>query len=190
MRWSSLAVTVLLVLGTNACDRLQPRAGGEQVAAESTRSVGLRVKLELLQKLGTDALRIDVDAKGGKVHLAGEVKKRATAELAEEVARKVEGVTGVTNELRVAGQDAPTSSAEALLAEAEREVADAALEVRVSLALVDRMGSDGFRIGTDAASGVMTLEFPATIEPARRRDALRTAEQVPGVVKVVGLDKN
>lgn len=190
MRWTAYAVTLLLAFGAGACDRLQHAAGASQDASESTRALGLRVKLELLQKLGTDALRIEVDSEGGAVRLAGEVKQRATAELAEEVARKVDGVAKVTNELTVAGQPAPTSSADALLAEAEREVSDAALEVRVRLALVDRLGSDGFRIGTDAASGVLTLEFPREMERARRRDAVATAEKVPGVKKVVSLDKD
>jgi osmotically-inducible protein OsmY len=189
MRWTPLALTLLLAAGSAACDRLQHAAGAQQ-SQESTRALGLRVKLELLQKLGTDALRIEVDSDGGAVRLAGEVKKRATAELAEEVARKVDGVASVRNDLKVAGEPGPTSSADALLAEAEREVADAALEVRVSMALVDRLGSDGFRIGTDAASGVVTLEFPPAVERARRRDAVQTAEKVPGVKKVVALDKD
>ena len=190
MRSTALALTLLVALGGAACDRLQSTAGASQEASESTRALGLRVKLELLQKLGTDALRIEVESDGGKVRLAGEVKKRATAELAEDVAKKVEGVTQVANDLTVAGEPEPTSGTDAFVAEAEREVSDAALEVRVRLALVDRLGSDGFRIGTDAASGVVTLEFPSTIERARRRDAIATAEKVPGVDKVVSLDKD
>ncbi|MGH7338343.1 MAG: hypothetical protein ACREI7_12235, partial [Myxococcota bacterium] len=75
------------------------------------------------------------------------------------------------------------------LAEAESELADAALETRVRLALVDRLGRDGFRIGTDAASGVLTLEFPKAMERGRRRDALKVARRVEGVAKVVALDK-
>jgi len=187
MRLRNAVVALVFLLGLAACDHLQPAAAASE---DSGRAVGLRVKLELLQKLGTDALRVDVDADGGKVRLSGEVKKRSTAELAEEVAKKVEGVTSVTNDLKVAGEPAPTSSADALLAEAEREVADAALEVKVRMALVDRLGSDGFRIGTEAASGVVTLEFPASIERSRRRDSVATAEKVSGVTKVVALDKD
>lgn len=187
MRMRNSLVALVVLLGLAACDRLQPAA---EASEESGRAVGLRVKLELLQKLGTDALRVDVDSDGGKVRLSGEVKKRATAELAEDVARKVAGVTSVTSDLRVAGEPAPTSSADAMIAEAEREVSDAALEVKVRLALVDRLGSDGFRIGTDAASGVVTLEFPAGMERTRRRDAIATAEKVSGVTQVIALDKH
>jgi osmotically-inducible protein OsmY len=191
MRLHRFAVCFLLLAGVVGCDRLQSSsAGAADEDSASTRALALRVKLELLQKLGTDALRIDVDNEGGEVRLAGEVKKRSTAELAEDITKKVSGVTAVANDLQVAGEPAPTASTDAFVAEAEREVSDAALEVRVRLALVDRLGSDGFRIGTDAASGVVTLEFPAAFERARRRDAMATAEKVKGVEKVVALDKD
>lgn len=173
------------------CDRLRSSTSGE--AGESTRALALRVRLELLQKLGVDGLRVEVDADEGKVRLGGQVKKRSTAELAEEVARKVEGVTAVANDIRIEGEAATTTPGEkvdAALNEAERELADAALETRARIALVDRLGSDGFRIGTDAASGVLTLEFPKGMERARRHDAIEVAKKVPGVEKVVSLDKD
>lgn len=188
LRSARLVLAFVLLAGVVGCDRLQSSDRGD--AEASTRALSLRVKLELLQKLGTDALRVDVDSDGGKVRLSGEVKKRATAELAEDVARKVSGVDSVKNDLTIAGEPAPTSSADAMVAEAEREVSDAALEVRVRLALVDRLGSDGFRIGTDAASGIVSLEFPANMERARRKDAMSTAEKVKGVEKVIALDKD
>jgi osmotically-inducible protein OsmY len=168
--------------------KAEKKGGGRRGAkAESTAGLGLRVKLELLQKLGVDGLRVDVEAEGGNVVLAGEVKKRATSELASEVARQVEGVAAVDNRIQVLGEGADT--VDTALAEAENELADAALETRVRLALVDRLGRDGFRIGTDAASGVVTLEFPRNLDRARRRDATKVARRVQGVTKVVALDK-
>jgi osmotically-inducible protein OsmY len=169
--------------------KAERKAGGRRGAkgGDSIVALGLRVKLELLSKLGADSLRIDVEAQGGSVVLAGEVKKRATSELASEVARQVEGVTAVDNRIEVKGEGGDT--VDEALAEAEKELADAALETRVRLALVDRLGRDGFRIGTDAASGVVTLEFPKGLEKPRRREAMKTARRVDGVTKVVALDK-
>lgn len=187
MRRFGLALLLLLPIA-GGCERLE-RAAAPDAGADATRGAGMRVKLELLQKLGTDALHIDVDAAAGRITLNGEVRKRATAELAAELARKVAGVTEVRDNLRVSGAPEPTSDAEAMLAETERELADAALEVRVGLALVDRLGSDGFRIGTDAASGVVTLEFPAAIERSRRKDAVATAEKVDGVQRVIAVER-
>jgi len=183
---STALLLLLLAAGATlgGCAKSQP-AGTK---SESTKALGLRVKLELLQKLGTDGLHVEVEATGGKVALAGEVKKRATAELAAEVARQVEGVASVDNRIRVASSESG-DQVDRALKEAENELADAALETSVHLALIDRLGSDGFRIGTDAASGVVTLEFPKSIEPDRRRDAVATAKRVQGVKKVVTLDK-
>ena len=155
----------------------------------STRALGLRVRLELLEKLGTDSLHVEVQANGGSVALSGKVKERATAELAEEVARKVSGVTSVDNQIKVEGAEGG-SKVDHALAEAEHELSDAALETRVRIALVDKLGSDGFRIGTDAASGVLTLEFPRSMASARRKDAIRVAKKVEGVKKVVSLEKD
>jgi hypothetical protein len=170
-----------------ACDRASSTPAKQ--GKETTRALALRVRLELLQKLGVDGLRVEVTAEQGEVHLGGQVKKRATAELAQEVTEKVEGVTGVDNDIRVEEATAAGDKVDAALGEAEHELADAALETRARIALVDRLGSDGFRIGTDAASGVLTLEFPRGMERERRRDAMQIARKVRGVTKVVALDK-
>jgi hypothetical protein len=168
-----------------AAGRAAKRGAGRR--GDSTAALGLKVKLELLQKLGVDGLRVDVEAQGGSVVLAGEVKKRETSELASEVARQVKGVTSVENKIRLAGNGGAT--ADKALAEAEHELADAALETRARMRLVDRLGSDGFRIGTDAASGVLTLEFPKEMPAPRRKEAVKVAKRVEGVKKVVSLEK-
>jgi len=189
--WLCLALVVASV-ALAGCERQAPSSEAASRGGNSTHSLALRVKLELLRKLGVDALHVDVEAEGGRIVLAGEVKKRATAELAEEIAGKVSGVRRVESRLKVAETTAGSGSATKLdraLGEAEAEVRDAALETRVRLALVDRLGSDGFRIGTDAASGVVTLEFPGSIDRQRRREAMRVTEAVEGVSKVISLEK-
>jgi len=183
-----LALPLLLVglLLGGACGGERKTGGG---ATESTAALGLRVRLELLQKLGVDGLRVTVDTDHGRVRLSGEVHKRSTAELAEKVAGSVEGVSSVRNDIRVSGEAAPSGKLDAALAEAQHELDDAALATRVRLALVDHFGSDGFRIGTAAADGVVTLEFPSTIDRARRRDIVRWTESIAGVSRVVALDR-
>lgn len=188
----STSLLALLLAGTTltGCDRLRSSSAAPDADSAAAHTVALRVHLELLQKLGVDGLRVKVDADGDKVRLAGEVKSRATAELAEQVTSKVEGVASVVNEIHVRGTNETAGQVEALLGEAERELRDAALETRVRLALVDRLGSDGLRIVIDAASGVVTIELPAAMERARRRDARRVAAAVDGVDKVIVLDDN
>ena len=73
--------------------------------------------------------------------------------------------------------------------ETEAELEDALLQTKVRLALVDKMGSDGFEIGTDAASGVVTLEFEKDFTAGRRQEAAQVVQSVDGVKKVVQVDK-
>src|SRR5215204_6997895 len=65
---------------------------GEEENVEDA-SLATDIRLALIEKLGFDALSINVDTAGGSVFLTGGVEKRATQELAEEVARSVPGVS-------------------------------------------------------------------------------------------------
>ena len=149
----------------------------------------LKVKLALLEKLGTDALNVDVDTNAGAVRLGGTVGKRETAELASTIARSVEGVHSVDDDLGVEAS-AGTGAVGAVATEVENEVKDAMLESSVRLALIDKLGSDGLEIGTEAASGVVTLEYPATLSADRRSQAKAAVQAVSGVRNVVSVEKN
>lgn len=149
----------------------------------------LNVKLALLNKLGNDSLRIDVTTNAGNVNLTGMVNKRETLELAETVAKSVSGVKGVHNDLKLLANEQNPSTASVAAGEAEAEVKDAVLETKVRIALVDKMGSDGFKIGTEAASGVMTLEFDKDMSSGRRQEASRIVQGVDGVTKVITVNK-
>ena len=149
----------------------------------------LSVKLALLGKLGVDSLHVDVDANGGALTLKGTVGKRETRELAETIAESVAGVTSVNNELQLEASAANPNKVGVAAGEAEAEVKDAILETKIRLALVDKMGSDGFKVGTEAASGVVTLEFDHDFSSARRQEATTVVKRVDGVTKVVAVDK-
>jgi osmotically-inducible protein OsmY len=62
------------------------------------------------------------------------------------------------------------------------------LQTKVKLALVDQMGTDGFRIDTDVASGVVSLAFEKDFTAARRQEAAKIAKGVEGVTKVVSVE--
>ena len=152
-------------------------------------TTALNVELALLNKLGMDTMHVDVEARDRTVRLSGTVDKRETKELAGTVAYGVRGVSRVENALRLDAAVANPSRAGAVVGEADAEVKDALLETRLRLALVDKMGSDGFRIGTDAASGVVTLSFDEAFETVRRDHAVAIATGMSGVSKVVSVDK-
>jgi osmotically-inducible protein OsmY len=148
-----------------------------------------KVRLTLIDKFGADALDIDVAAASGNIVLAGVVSKRSTHELISEVAKSVAGVSDVTNRVKLDETAQSTEKAGQIAAEGEREVKDSAIELRLRLALIDQLGRDGFRIGTDSASGVVTLEFPAKMGAERRAQAVGVAEKVDGVTKVISIEK-
>ena len=149
----------------------------------------LQVKLALLDKLGTDSLHVEVDSNSGAVTLEGVVQKRETRELAETVAKSVKGVQSVQNDLTLAASDANTNKAEVVAGEAEAEVKDAILSTKVRIALVNKMGGDGFKIGTEAANGVVTLRFDPEMTVTRRREATKLVIGIAGVSKVLSLQK-
>lgn len=162
-------------------------AGASENKADWTTT--LKVKLALLDKLGTDSLHVDVDTLAGAVALNGTVDDRETMELASSVAKSVDGVASVKNNLRLESATKNPSQAAVAVAEAEAEVKDAVLETKIRLALLDKLGADGFKIGTEAASGVVTLEFEPTWTPAQRKEAVAATKGVEGVSKVISVDK-
>ena len=149
-----------------------------------------KVKLELLTKLGVDALRIDVDSTAGMVALTGTVEKRETRELAADIAKSVDGVKSVRNDLRLESKPSNGDKVAAALSEAERELKDGLLEAKLRVALVDKLGSDGFQIGTEAADCVVTLEVAKNLPSQRRAEAKQVAAEVGGVTKVVVIEKS
>ncbi len=149
----------------------------------------LNVKLALLNKLGTDSLHVDVDSNTGAVTLKGIVAKRETRELADTIAKSVTGVTSVQNDILLEASVENPDKAGVAAGEAEAELKDAVLATRVRLVLVKRMGPDGFRIGTEAANGVVTLRFGEDFVAAQREKATKHVKNVTGVTRVLAVHK-
>lgn len=149
----------------------------------------LNVKLALLDKLGTDSLHVDIDSNVGALTLKGTVDKRETRELAETVAKSVGGVTSVKNDILLEASVENPDKTGVAVGEAEAEVKDAVLATRVRLMLVKKMSADGFKIGTEAANGVVTLRFGEDFSASRREAAAKSARNMPGVTKVLSIHK-
>lgn len=149
----------------------------------------LTVKMALLDKLGADSLHVDVTTVGGAVTLEGTVDERETKELAGTIAKSVASVTSVQNDIRLEANVDNANKAGVAAGEAEAELKDAVLSTKIRLALVDTMGSDGFRVGTEVANGVVTLKFGEGFAATRRQAATEVVESVEGVSKVVSIDK-
>ncbi len=128
---------------------------------------------ELAQAFGSDAAGIEVRVEEGKAILTGHASQRSTAELAEEVALSVPGITAVENKIS-APRPRP---ADKLRLEAE----DAALEVSVKAALARSVGTDlSAALEVEACDGVVSLRG----EVAARDDASRAVEAAQRVREV------
>lgn len=146
--------------------------------------VEAKVRLALLEKLGTDGLKVEVAVSGDTATLTGEVSRRATEELAEEVALTVPGIARVDNRIELAKE--PGGAVERIARDAAREVDDAMLESRVKLAIGAELGSRVGRIEVEVVGGVVSLRG-AVPDRERRNLAVKTAEGVKGVSRVVDL---
>ena len=103
----ALAIGVsILALGLTACAD-QPRnnapGGATSEIKQDTKNAALtgKVKAALAADVGLKTLKIDVDSSGNAVTLNGVVDSESTKRRAESVARSVEGVATVKNNLTV-----------------------------------------------------------------------------------------
>lgn len=189
MRLTSLVKVALIGIALSGATATQAATPAKAEPTHADRTTTLRVKLALLDKLGTDTLHVDVSALGDTVRLRGTVEMRETKELASTVAMAVRGVNRVENGIRLEAAAVNPSQTGAAVGEADAEVKDAVLETRLRLALIDKMGGDGFRIGTEAANGVVTLSFDEGFNSDSRELAVAIATRMTGVSKVVSVDK-
>jgi osmotically-inducible protein OsmY len=177
---AKLALAAIVLLASTAVQAAENQADW---------TTTLKVKLELLNKLGTDSLHVDVASLNGTVTLKGTVTKRETKELAVTIAKSVAGVKKVDNGILLKATEANHSKTGAVVGEAEAELKDAVLATKLRLALVEKMGTDGFKVGTEVANGVVTLQFDKDFKTASRDQAMALAKGVDGVSKVVSVDK-
>lgn len=163
----------------------EPETQAERSVADWTTE--LQVKMALLENLGTDGLKVEVACREGAVSLSGLVGKPETKELAETMAESVPSVAVVRNEIDLASSlDEP---GEATPVGGETDLRDAVLSTRVRLALVEALGTSGFRVGSEVARGRVTLQFSPDFSPAQRADALKAVRDVEGVAEVVSVDQ-
>lgn len=181
MRRRLLALLLMIVLPAVAAAAAEPEV--------SDGMLELKVKLALIEALKLDGVRISAKASEGVVWLTGEVQARSSQESAEAVAAAVEGVKDVKNDLRVAKSAAPEKTPVARgVGEAEREVNDGLLEVKVKSRLFEAVGRTAFSLEIEAADGVVSLSGTVA-DKDRAGSAVKAVETVDGVKKVIDLIK-
>ncbi len=175
------ALVFTLVLVTSSAPAL---AGTSSTDPEVSQALtGVAVKAKLIEKLGTDGLRIDVQMNGTTAVLSGQVEKKESQELAKEVALSVVDVKNVDNQL-TQNPAKETSASKDL----ELEIRDGVLETKVKNILLTEVGANAMKIEVEATNGVVSLRgtVPST-EIAKA--AVAKSQSISGVKKVVNLLK-
>jgi osmotically-inducible protein OsmY len=190
----ALLATALLGVLVSACASTVPtersRAADEAVQEQDVSDARLEreVRLALLEKLGRDGIGIKVEADHGRVKLTGEVDKRFTQDLAEEVAKTVPGVQDVDDDVTNRDEVRPGTPVTQAVGHAERKVDDAVLEMRVGKNLLEEIGRYALDLEVEASDGVISLR--GTLPDRERKSlALKAAEGTSGVRKVIDLLK-
>lgn len=161
-----------------------PAAAGEAKPSTLSTEVSealttLAVRGTLIEKLGVDAIRINVSVSGETATLTGEVAKAASQGLAEQVALSVKGVKKVEN--KVTQKDA-----EGAVGAGEAAVKNVALEIKVKGILLGEIGTNALKIEVEVVDGVVSLRGKLD-KPATAKAALKKVRSIKGVKKVVNL---
>jgi osmotically-inducible protein OsmY len=147
-------------------------ASAPAALAASDTWIGTKTKIALLTADDVSGSAIDVDVQGGMITLSGKVHTAAEKARAEQVARGIDGATGVKNNLQVV----PKSQEKMV------EQTDELIEDKVEAALkIQGLASD---VTVDSVNnGVVTLKGK-TDSLGRQLAAIETAVKVPGVKRV------
>ena len=105
LRSLSGVVMVVAVLGLVGCQSVTGKTAGENV---SDASISTAVQSKLTSDRVSNFTRVDVDTERGVVNLSGVVQSAEQKARASELARQVNGVKRVNNNLQVQDQPAKT----------------------------------------------------------------------------------
>jgi osmotically-inducible protein OsmY len=177
MRKNSLPIlTAALTLGwLLAATPASASTASSPTSAEVTDALhATHVTSKLIDKLGTDALRISVSVSGETATLTGEVAKSSSQGLAGEVALSVDGIKKVDNKVTV-------KAPEGAVAASEASVKNVSLEMKLT-----EIGENALKIEVEAVDGVVSLRGKLG-NPDVSKAAVKKTRSIKGVKKVVNL---
>ena len=156
-----------------------------QPSTEATRVEDLEIRTAILESFARSpelaGKNIDIKVERRIVTLSGSVETPAQRNGAEQTARAVDGVAGMTNNLTVTNPQAASEPAAGSAAPAD---ANADLAKRVKFELFDTGAFDTSTINIKADDGTVTISGTVRTR-AEQLLAERVAQGVPGVKKVV-----
>ncbi len=151
----------------------------DQAQVELSRATReMYVSIALLERLGSDALKIDTTVRGSTATLDGTVPTETAREQAADAALGVTGIDDVDNRLNVAAD-----AGEAAAGAAGSDLAEATLEAKVRLRLLQTLGRDA--LGIDVTVDGTSVALGGSVASSAVRDEAVTAtRETPGVEAV------
>ncbi len=129
---------------------------------------------------------IDTDVENGVVHLTGSVESEIDRELAGEIAKSIDGVSDVKNDLAVDKAGARTARDDDASHERSsfrQSVSNATLTAKVKTQLLANSNTSGMAVDVDSESGNVTLS--GTVDSEEEKELIaRIAENTSGAESV------
>ncbi|GAC1390517.1 MAG: hypothetical protein NVSMB31_07580 [Vulcanimicrobiaceae bacterium] len=170
-------VCVVGLMMTAACTSAQQKSAQEVASAAPAQAQDALIAGSVKAKLATvdvdSTTAIHVDVQSGHVTLSGEARDDGKRRAFAQAAQSVNGVTGVTDNLKI----------NAKLRGARESLGDAALATRVMGALAAQAGVNALTVKATAHDGAVVLTGTAPTQ-AIKSTLLETARNVNGVASL------
>jgi len=157
-------------------EREQPEMWGEKKAEEEERS-DLSINSELKAKLLADSqlsgFSVDVDTQQHKVVMTGEVANKIMKDKAQRLAKTVQGVRSIDNQLVITGEKVPPES----------ERSDTGIHTELKAKLFADSELSGWAINVDVEDRVVTLTGTVDTQELKTK-ATELGETVAGVERL------
>ncbi len=167
----STVMAIALIAALGACSKQGEQTSAGQYVDDAT--VTAKVKADLIKDDTVKSTDINVESTGGVVQLNGSVGSDSARQRAEELAKSIEGVKSVTNNLSV--QSSPQTAGQA--------IDDTAITAKVKAALLADDEVKGLAINVETSGGSVQLSGSAKSD-AERQKAEQLAKSVEGVTSV------
>ena len=175
-----MAVVAFLLLISSATVSMPAMAGLERRVEDT--SMSTQVKLRLLHDKSMDNTNIDVDVTKGVVYLKGQVNTEAQKTRAVKLAKEVEGVGSVVNQLSVT--NARSRSQDSRLDKVSQNMNDNSIAAAIRLRLLHSGLTQGNNIHVNVLNHTAMITGTVSTE-AQRAQVTSVTQKTSGVKKVV-----
>lgn len=185
---------IVLLASLTALSSLSPLSLAQENAIERSLSqaeaaiddatLTTRVKARLMDDERLNNTDIDVDSNNGVVTLKGSANTDEARDRAEELARQVEGVKEVRNQIATPStRNTIGERSQEAADDAERVISDSWITTKVRGSLLTDSAVEGHNVGIKTVEGVVHLSGHVKSEAARER-AIQVAREIKGVKEV------